>query len=129
MHRLRNWRATRRHAPEDSFDNQLGNLMKTENCILGLSATLALIALVGCAATTTRDSTGQYIDDSAITTKVKAALFNDPSLKSNEISVQTFKGRVQLSGFVQSQENIDQAVADARGVRGVASVDNDMRLR
>ena len=64
-----------------------------------------------------------------ITTKVKAALFNDPSLKSNEISVQTFKGRVQLSGLVQSQENIDQAVADARGVRGVASVDNDMRLR
>lgn len=77
----------------------------------------------------TRDSTGQYIDDSAITTKVKAALFNDPSLKSGEISVETFKGRVQLSGFVRSRANIEQAVADARTISGVAAVENDMQLR
>ena len=103
--------------------------MKTVNGILGLSVALALMAAAGCAATTTRDSTGQYIDDSAITTKVKAALFKDPSLKSNEISVETFKGRVQLSGFVRSEKNIERALADARAVHGVASVSNDMQLR
>jgi osmotically-inducible protein OsmY len=74
-------------------------------------------------------STGQYVDDSAVTTEVKAALFHDPSLKSDEISVQTFKGRVQLSGFVRSRANIEQALADARDVSGVAAVENDMQLR
>jgi len=60
---------------------------------------------------------------------VKTAIFNDSSLKSAEINVETFKGRVQLSGFVRSQANIDQAVAVARGVSGVTSVKNDMRLK
>ncbi len=97
-----------------------------------ISAFLSLIALsavVGCAATQTHESTGQYVDDGAITTKVKAAIFNDASLKSAEINVETFKGRVQLSGFVRSQANIDQAVADAGAVGGVTSVKNDMRLK
>ena len=97
-----------------------------------ISAFLSLVALsavVGCAATQTHESTGQYVDDSTITTKVKAAIFNDASLKSAEINVETFKGRVQLSGFVRSQANIDQAVADAGAVGGVASVKNDMRLK
>ena len=93
------------------------------------SAALVCLAGAGCAATTTRDSTGQYIDDSAITTKVKTALLNDAALKSDEISVETFKGRVQLSGFARSRANIDEAVADARGVSGVAAVENDMQLR
>ena len=87
------------------------------------------LAVVSCAATTTRDSTGQYIDDSTITAKVKAALFDDPSLKSDEVSVETFKGRVQLSGFVRSRVNIEQAVADARDVSGATAVQNEMRLR
>jgi osmotically-inducible protein OsmY len=103
--------------------------MTTVNRVLRVSTALLCLAVVGCAATTTRDSTGQYIDDSAVTTKVKSALFNDPSLKSAEISVETFKGRVQLSGFVRSQANIEQALADARGVSGVAAVENDMQLR
>ena len=90
------------------------------------STALVCLAAAGCAATTTRDSPGQYIDDSAITTKVKAALFNDPSLKSDEISVETFKGQVQLSGFAKSQANIEQALADAGGVGGVAAVEDDM---
>ena len=89
----------------------------------------ALTAMVGCAATATQESTGQYIDDSAITAKVKAAIFNDPSLKSAEINVETFKGRVQLSGFVSSSANINQAVVVAQGVGGVTSVKNDMRLK
>ena len=103
--------------------------MATVNHMLVVSTALLCLTAVGCAATTTRDSTGQYIDDSTITSKVKAALFDDPSLKSSEISVETFKGRVQLSGFVRSQANIRQALVDARGVGGVAAVENDMQLR
>ena len=103
--------------------------MATANRMFMVSAALLCLTVVGCAATTTRDSTGQNIDDGTITTKVKAALFNDPSLKSDEISVETFKGRVQLSGFVRSRANIEQALVDARGVSGVAHVENEMQLR
>lgn len=92
-------------------------------------AAVALMAMVGCAATSKQESTGQYFDDSAITTKVKAAIFNDPSLKSAEINIETFKGVVQMSGFVSSQASIDKAVEIARGVGGVSSVKNDMRLK
>ena len=106
-----------------------GNFVTTVNRMFLSSTALVCLAVVGCAATTTRDSTGQYIDDSAITTKVKTALFDDSSLKSAEIRVETFKGRVQLSGFVRSQANIELALADARGVSGVAAVENDMQLR
>jgi len=95
-----------------------------------MSVFLAAVALVaGCASTPTQESTGQYMDDSAITAKVKAAIFNDASLKSAEINVETFKRQVQLSGFVSSSANMDEAVAVARGVGGVLSVKNDMRLK
>ncbi len=94
-----------------------------------LVAAVALTALAGCAATEKRESTGQYIDDTAITTSVKAAIFNEPTLKSAEINVETFKGRVQLSGFVSSRASIDRAVVVAQGVRGVTSVANDMRVK
>lgn len=94
-----------------------------------ISSAFVCPAVVGCAATRTRDSTGQYIDDSAVTAKVRIALLNDPSLKSAEISVETFKGRVQLGGFVRSRANIEQALADARGVSGARAVENDMQLR
>ncbi len=94
-----------------------------------LVAVLGLAAVAGCASTRTHESTGQYVDDSAITTKVKAAILADDTLKSSEINVESFKGKVQLSGFVRSQANIDQAVAVAEGVHGVVSVKNDMRLK
>ena len=94
-----------------------------------LLAAVALTTLAGCASTRTHESTGQYIDDTAITTGVKAAIFNEPTLKSAEINVETFKGRVQLSGFVSSRANIDRAVVVAQGVRGVNSVANDMRVK
>jgi osmotically-inducible protein OsmY len=94
-----------------------------------LFAALALAALVGCVSTPTQESTGQYLDDTTITTKVKAAIFNEPSLKSAEINVETFKGSVQLSGFVGKKADIDQAVAVTRSVGGVTSVKNDMRLK
>lgn len=92
-----------------------------------LSLTLALV--VGCASTRTQESSGQYFDDTAITTKVKSAVFNEPTLKSAEINVETFKGVVQLSGFVSSQAHINKAVEVARGVNGVKSVKNDMRIK
>jgi len=94
-----------------------------------LFAAVALTTLAGCASSQKQESTGQYIDDTAITTSVKAAIFNEPTLKSAEINVETFKGRVQLSGFVSSRSNIDRAVTVAQGVKGVTSVGNDMRLK
>lgn len=94
---------------------------------LFLAATL--VSVVGCASTSTQEGTGEYIDDSVITTKVKAAIFNEPTLKSAEINVETFKAVVQLSGFVSSQTAIYKATELARGVRGVQSVKNDMRVK
>lgn len=90
---------------------------------------LLLATVVGCASTPRHEGTGEYFDDSVITTKVKAAIFNEPSLKSAEINVETFKGAVQLSGFVSSQANIFKAAEVARNVGGVTNVKNDMRLK
>jgi osmotically-inducible protein OsmY len=90
---------------------------------------LAVAFFVGCASTPKQEGTGEYVDDTVITTKVKAAVLNEPTLKSAEINVETFKGVVQLSGFVRSQADINRAVEVARGVPGVKSVKNDMRLK
>ena len=88
-----------------------------------------LASMLGCASTSKSEGTGEYVDDTVITTKVKAAILNEPSLKVAQINVETFKGVVQLSGFVRSQADINKAVEVARGVGGVKSVRNDMRLR
>ena len=88
-----------------------------------------LVSMLGCASTSKQEGTGEYIDDTVITAKVKTAIFNEPTLKSAQINVETFKGTVQLSGFVSTQANINKAVEVARGVGGVTSVKNDMRLR
>ena len=88
-----------------------------------------LITAVGCASTSKQEGTGEYVDDSVITTKVKAAMLNEPTLKSAEINVETFKGVVQLSGFVSSQAAANKAVEVARSVSGVKSVRNDMRMK
>ncbi len=89
----------------------------------------SLLALAGCASTTKHEGAGEYIDDAVITTKVKAEILNEPTLKATEINVETFKGVVQLSGFVSSNANIEKAVAVTRAVKGVVSVKNDMRLK
>ena len=99
------------------------NLLKTT-----VLATL-LAVLVGCASTPSQEGTGEYFDDSWITTKIKAAMFNESTLKSAEINVETFKGEVQLSGFVSSAEDINKAVELARATKGVKSVRNDMRVK
>ena len=88
-----------------------------------------LATAVGCASTTKQESTGEYVDDSMITTKVKAAVFKEPTLKSSEINVETYKGVVQLSGFVSSESDTQKAVEVARNVTGVTSVKNDMRVK
>lgn len=94
-----------------------------------LAIALVLSSLVACASTNKQSSTGEYIDDSVITTKVKTAILNEPTLKSIEINVETFKGVVQLSGFVTSQADINKATEVASQVKGVESVKNDMRLK
>src|SRR5512135_2988470 len=95
----------------------------------GLFLAILLLSMLGCASTAQQEGTGEYVDDSVITTKVKAAIFNEPSLKVAEINVETFKGIVQLSGFVSSRADMDKAVEVARGVNGVKSVKNDMQLK
>ena len=90
---------------------------------------IALTAVLGCASSPTQEGTGEYVDDAVITSKVKSAIFGEPSLKSLEISVETFKGVVQLSGFVSSTESESKAVELARSVKGVKSVKDDMRLK
>lgn len=90
---------------------------------------VALVSVVACAPTAKQEGTGQYIDDTVITAKVKAALVEDPMTKATEINVETFKGVVQLSGFVTSQAASNRAVELARGVAGVKSVKNDMRIK
>jgi osmotically-inducible protein OsmY len=92
-------------------------------------ATVILMATLGCASTRTHEGTGQYVDDSVITTKVKAAILGEPGLKVSEINVETFKGVVQLSGFVSSRDDIQSAVRVASAVDGVKSVKNDMQLK
>ena len=91
--------------------------------------TVMLVSFLGCASTAKQEGTGAYIDDSAITTKAKAAILNEPGLKVAEINVETFKGVVQLSGFVSSKADENKAVEVARGVKGVKSVKDDMRLK
>jgi osmotically-inducible protein OsmY len=90
---------------------------------------VSLLAAAGCASTTNRSSTGEYIDDTVITAKVKASIINEPTLKASEINVETYKGDVQLSGFVADPTDAAKAVEVARGVKGVNSVKNDVRVK
>jgi len=103
--------------------------MKAFNRFTAFFLAIALASALGCASTSTKEGTGEYFDDSVVTTKVKAAIFNEPSLSSNQISVETFKGTVQLSGFVKTSEEKSKAAEVARGIKGVASVKNDIRLK
>ena len=86
-------------------------------------------AFLGCAATEKRQSTGEFVDETTITTKVKAAIFDEPTLKTLQITVVTFKGEVQLSGFVDTAQSVKKAGEVARGVKGVQSVKNDLIVK
>lgn len=88
-----------------------------------------LNVFMGCASTRTSEGTGEYVDDSAITTKVKSAILMDSALKVMQINVKTFKGEVQLSGFVDSAQSVEKAGEVARGVKGVVSVKNNLIIK
>lgn len=104
-------------------------MKQTTRSITAIFLAVTLATTLGCAANLPKESAGEYVDDTVITTKVKAAILDQPSLKSSEIHVETFKGTVQLSGFVASQSQINKAGEVARTVNGVRAVKNDMRLR
>ena len=98
------------------------------------SVTIALLSLLfasmlGCHSAPKKETTAEYIDDSYLTTKVKAAILRDPTLKSSEINVETYRGAVQLSGFVNSRSDINRALEVTRTVRGVKAVRNDMHVK
>jgi osmotically-inducible protein OsmY len=104
--------------------------MKKSNIVIRYFVLLALIAfLAACASTRTQESTGEYVDDSVITTKVKSLLAADDFLKSFQIGVESFKGVVQLSGFVNTQKAVDKAIEITRSVKGVKSVKNDLIIK
>ena len=104
--------------------------MEKRNIVIRYFVLLMLmVAFVACASTSKQESTGEYVDDSVITTKVKSLLAADDFLKSFEIGVETYKGTVQLSGFVDSQKAIDKAVEITRSVKGVKSVKNNLSVK
>ena len=104
--------------------------MKTWNRVVGSVVLVMFIAaVVACASTSKQESTGEYVDDSVITTKVKSLLAADDFLKSFQIGVETYKGTVQLSGFVNSQQAVNKAIQIARSVKGVTSVRNDLIVK
>jgi osmotically-inducible protein OsmY len=104
--------------------------MKKRSVVIGyLVLIMFTIAFVSCASTSKQESTGEYVDDSVITTKVKSMLAADDFLKSFQISVETYKGAVQLSGFVGSQKAVDKADEITRSVKGVKAVKNDLIVK
>jgi len=104
--------------------------MKKRNIVIHCLVLLMFITtFAACASSSTRESTGEYVDDSVITTKVKALLAQDDFLKSFQVSVETYKGDVQLSGFVNSQQAVDKAGQIARSVKGVNSVKNNLIVK
>jgi len=104
--------------------------MKKRNVVISYLVLLALIVtFAACASTSTRESTGEYVDDSVITTKIKSMLAGDNLLKSFQISVETYQGTVQLSGFVNSRQAVDKADEIAKSVKGVKSVKNNLIVK
>lgn len=97
--------------------------------VTAVLVTCMVFMLAGCAATSTSRGTGEYVDDAVITSKVKAAFAADPTVKATEVQVETFRGTVQLSGFVDSRESAQKAVQIARQVKGVREVRNNTLLR
>ena len=103
--------------------------MKSTRPFLAALAGATMLFALGCAGTKTQESTGEYLDDSTITTKVKTAIFDEPTLKVAQINVKTYKSVVQLSGFVDSYADADKAGSVARAVKGVTNVENDLKIK
>jgi osmotically-inducible protein OsmY len=104
-------------------------MLKLHRVVKLIACFILITAFMGCASTRTKESTGQYFDDTTITSKVKTAILTDPSLKVLQINVETFKGVVQLSGFVDSQQSVKRAAEVASSVNGVVSVKNNLIVK
>lgn len=103
--------------------------MTIKPLVLATLLAVAAVSSIGCASTRTAEGTGEYVDDTVITAKVKSAFLGEKGLKVAEINVETFKGVVQLSGFIESRSDADRAIGLARAVAGVVSVKDDMRIK
>ena len=103
--------------------------MKNSSFFRLIASIVIALSLAACASTQKTESTGEYLDDSVLSTKVKAALLKDPVVSGLSVNVETFKGTVQLSGFVKTAAERDQAVKVAREVGGVKSIKNDILIR
>lgn len=107
-----------------------GKIMKSAHFIKHFFIGLLLVGFVaGCAGTMNRESTGEYVDNAVLTSKVKAEIFNDPMLKVLQINVKSYKGVVQLSGFVDSPKAAGRAMELAESVKGVQSVENSLVVK
>ena len=104
-------------------------MLKLHRIMKFLACLVLATSFMACASTRTHEGTGEYVDDTAITTKVKAAIFTDSDLKVMQINVETFKGVVQLSGFVNSRASATKAAEVARGIKGVVEVKNDLVVK
>lgn len=104
-------------------------MLKLNRIIKLLAICVLTVVFMGCAATQKRESAGEYVDDSVITTKVKAAIFKEANLKTMQINVKTYQGVVQLSGFVDSAQSVTKAGEVARQVENVKSVKNDLIVK
>jgi hypothetical protein len=104
-------------------------MTKQRNVMTYILCVGLILALASCAGTAKKASTGEYVDDSVITSRVKAALIADPLTKAREISVETFKGTVQLSGFVTTAAEKDKAGEIARNTKGVVEVKNNIIIK
>ncbi|MBY0416686.1 MAG: BON domain-containing protein [Pararheinheimera sp.] len=103
--------------------------MTIKSIVLATLLAVAAVSSIGCASTRTSEGSGEYVDDTVITAKVKSAFLGEKGLKVAEINVETFKGVVQLSGFIESRADADRAIGLARAVSGVTSVKDDMRIK
>jgi hyperosmotically inducible periplasmic protein len=105
--------------------------MKSHSILLcfALGLGLGTVFVSGCSSTSTRESTGEYIDSSALTAKVKSALISDETVRARDVEVETFRGIVQLSGFVDSEAQKERATAVAQSIQGVREVKNNLIVK
>lgn len=108
------------------MDKPIQNVMRATAIVVGLALTGTL---ANCSSTSNRESTGEYVDDATVSTKVRAAILQDPNVKISDIKVTTYRGVTQLSGFVDNQQMISRAEQVAKGVSGVKSVQNDLHVK
>lgn len=104
-------------------------MLNSKSLLLAAMVAMSLQGLTACTPTPHRETVGEYMDDATITTRVKAAMASDSNVSAREVNVETYRGVVQLSGFVDSESEARRAVEVARKVPGVQSVRNDIRIK